>query len=173
MQIVNIFYDLARQHTVIKGFYYGGQRGAGNSVYPLVWLDDPLNGQASGAVASWSVNFDVLGIPVTDAEISTVQGEAFNAGLALIEKLKAFPPGVLQVERFSYITLRNYYDDNAAGVRFTVNLAQPIPGNLCIDYFDPLKQFTPLATLPDFATDNPEGCAVFTDGALPNFNINE
>lgn len=173
MQIVNIFYDLARQHKAIKGFYYGGQRGAGNSVYPLVWLDDPLSGQASGAVASWSVNFDVLGIPETDAEIAAVQAEAFSAGLAIIEKLKGYPPGVLQVDRFSFLTLRNYYDDNAAGVRFTVSLAQPVPGNLCVEYFDPLKEFTTPATLPNFTADNPDGCAVFADGALPNFNLNE
>lgn len=171
MQIVNIFYELARTHKNLKGFYYGGQRGAGNSVYPLLWLDDPITGRTFGPNAlSWGVNFDVLGIPGTEAEIATVQGEAFTAGLAIIERLKTLPG--YTVDAYNFITLREYYDDNAAGVRFTANLVRAIPLNLCVEYFDEGKVFPNLATLPDFNTDNPDGCAVFNkDGVLPDFKI--
>lgn len=175
MQIVDIFYELARQHKKIRGFLYGKsyEKGAANEMHPLLWLDDPIQGQVAGNAIRYTVNFDVLGIPRTEEEVPDVQAAAFDTGLTMYEKLmqtraqtKYTPAG------FSFITLRDYYDNNAAGIRFTVTLTAPNPVDRCTDAFDPDKQFPETGVFPNFSTDNPDGCAVFNDKqGLPNFKI--
>lgn len=178
MQIVNFFYELARQHKRIKGFTYNKayQKGAGNSMYPLLWLDDPIAGQLVGAnVIRWTVNVDVLGLPGKDDEVTTVQAAAFDAGLSIIERIKntRATTGV-GIDGFNFVSLRDYYDDGAAGYRFTMYLNQANPVNRCAEDFDPAKTFPAMAKLPDFNVDHPEGTAVFTDGrGLPNFTLGE
>lgn len=180
MEIVNFFYELARQHTLIRGFRYGKayEKGAGNDVYPLVWVDDPLsarsyNAQETGRVLEWSVNVDFLGLPENDVQVLAVQSAAFDTALAFFEKIKQIRPQTgFSSSGFNFITLRDYYDDNAAGVRFTFTVLQANPVDRCAEYFDPAKQFPRRDVLPDFLTDNPEGCAVFGDSnGLPNFRV--
>lgn len=178
MQIVDTFYDMARQHKLIKGFKYGkpSEKGAGTDLYPLTWVDDPINGQtvASATVKlgliRQSVSVDILGLPADDNDVLAVQKAAYVVGLSYAEKLKEYA-GVT-IDSFSWITLRDYYDDNAAGVRFTyyVNGANPI--NLCGDFFDPTKEFNKESLLPAFVADHPDGCAVFNNNkTLPNFRV--
>lgn len=168
MQIVNIFYDLARQHKKIKSFVYGKsyEKGAGNNIYPLVWLDDPIYGNSvKKPIVQYTVNVDFLGIPANDEDVIAVQTAALNAGLAFNEKLEG-------VERYSFLSLRDYYDDKAAGFRFTFTINKANPVDRCADEFEPDKQFTKVENLPDFKTDNPNGCAVFSNKkGLPNFTI--
>lgn len=178
MQIVNLFFELARQHLYIKGFRYGKtyEKGAGSDIYPLTWVDDPINGQsANDATLRHIVNVDFLGIPKDNAEVEAVQSAAYLAGLSFKEKIRELNrKGDIKenVESFGYITLRDYYDDNAAGCRFTFTLIGPNPVNRCADYFDPAKKLDKSKPLPDFKTDNPNGCAVFNDKkGLPNFSI--
>jgi len=178
MQIVNFFYQLAREHKGINGFIYDKsyQKGAGNSKYPLMWLDDPITGSqqnADGAVISWTVNLDVLGIPATSEGVNAVQSAAFDAGLSTIERIKNIRPLTgFSIATFNFVTLRDYYDDNAAGIRFTITLRQANPVNRCADDFDPSKQFPDVKALPDFNVDNPSGCAVFNTGTgLPDFTF--
>lgn len=180
MIIINIFYELARQHTRIKGFRYGRtyEKGAGNDSYPLVWVDDPITGRAAGSpeagrVLGYTVNVDFLGLPGRGARVPEVQAAAIDAGLSFAERLTQIrgKTGVT-VTGFTFVTLRDYYDDDAAGARFTYTLAAANPVDRCADVFDPDKQFPPRADLPDFATDHPDGCAVFGDTkGLPNFRV--
>lgn len=172
MQIIDILYDLARQHKLIKGFKYGkpSEKGAGSDKYPLTWVDDPISGQTSGpangplAIIRQTVNVDILGLPQDDSEVLTVQSTAYLIGLSYAEKIKA--------TSFSWVTLRNYYDDDAAGVRFTYTVQGVNPINLCGDFFDPDKQLSIDELLPNFVADNPDGCAVFSDNkTLPNFSV--
>lgn len=178
MQIVNLFYEIARQHKLVKGFRYGKsyEKGAGSDIYPLVWLDDPILGQSvNDATVRHTVNVDFLGLPKDDADTVAVQSLAYLVGLSFNEKIKELNRDQSVKERtenFSFLTLRDYYDDNAAGVRFTFTIVGPNPSNLCVDYFDPTKQLEKLKPLPDFKTDNPNGCAVFSDKpGLPNFEV--
>lgn len=178
MQIVNLFYEIARQHKLVKGFRYGKsyEKGAGSDIYPLVWLDDPILGQsASPNTVRLTVNVDFLGIPKDDADVVAVQTAAYLVGLSFNEKIKELNAAFAtkdKTESFNFITLRNYYDDDAAGVRFTFTLIGPNPSDLCVDYFDPDKQLEKLKPLPEFKTDNPNGCAVFSDKpGLPNFEV--
>lgn len=178
MQIVNFLYELARQHTRINSFVYGKAytKGAGNNKYPLFWLDDPVSGQTDGDnVIRWSVNMDVLGIPANNDEVEAVQTAAFNSMLTTFEKIRELKRTGLSrfsLGDFNFISLRDYYDDKAAGFRFSFTISQPNPVDRCVEDFDPAKQFVTTEALPTFETEAPSGCAVFADkGGLPNFKL--
>lgn len=175
MQIVNIFYELARQHNQIKGFIYGKgyEKGAANEAHPLLWLDDPIYGQSIAQTLQFTCNVDILGIPENEKEVLNVQTAAFNTGLALAEKIKQTKIQTgFSIDSFSFLSLRDYYDNNAAGYRFTYILTQANPVDRCANDFDPSKEFPKVETLPDFKVENPDGCAVFNDKAgLPNFKL--
>lgn len=177
MQIINFFYELARQNKHIRGFIYGKsyEKGAGNEAHPLLWLDDPIYGQTlnngKNNVLTYTVNVDIVGIPETDKEVTAVQTATFNVGISIGEKIKQIRNySGFSIESFSFVTLRNYYDNNAAGCRFTYYIIQANPVDRCADEFDPDKEFPSIDNLPDFKTDNPDGCAIFTD-KLPEFDI--
>lgn len=175
MEIVNFFYELARQHKRLNGFAYGKgyEKGAANDAYPLAWLDDPILGTGVNNVIRYTVNLDILGIPTSKADVLNVQDAAFTTGLSMIEKIKTVRhTSGFSLDAFSFITLRDYYDDNAAGVRFTIGLTQANPVDRCAEDFDPNKHFPPVFALPEFDVDAPDGCAIFNDGTgLPNFKI--
>lgn len=180
MQIVDLFAELSRQHISIKSFVYGKgyDKGAGNNVYPLVWLDDPIQFSSidAGEIAKairYSTNVDILGIPDNDGEIAIVQDAAFLVGLNFIEKIKESRAVLgFGLEAFNGITLSKYYDDDAAGVRFTFGVTAGNPVDRCAAVFDPTKQFVRGIPLPNFLADNPDGCAVFNEkGGLPNFKL--
>jgi hypothetical protein len=177
MQIVDFFYELARQHASVKAFKYGkpSDKGAGNDAYPLVWLDDPILGQTTGtgATVQYTVNVDFLDIPKVESEVKTKQAAALLTGLDFVERIKQVrSTSGFSVERFSFITLRDYYDDNAAGVRFTFGINQANPVNKCAENFDPEKVFPSVSALPSFDVDAADGCVVFTDKkGLPTFDV--
>lgn len=165
---------MARQHIKVKAFNYGKpyEKGAGTSPYPLTWVDDPISGQLpTEAVMRYQVNVDVLGQPSTESEVAAIQGEALLVGLSYMYRIKnEFKR--FRVEALTWLTLRDYYDDKAAGVRFTFTIVTNNPLNICDPAYDPAKQFPTEQPLPDFKTDNPQGCAIFNDtGALPNFTV--
>jgi len=176
MQIVNLFYEIARQNKRLRGFTYNKsyQQGAGNSMYPLMWLDDPIMGQSmSESVMRYTVNVDILGLPSETESEQAVQSSAFDVGLSVIYRIRSTRATTgVSVEGFSFVSLREYYDDGAAGYRFTLTLLQANPTDKCLDDYDATKVFPSLASLPDFSVDNPDGCAVFTDSsALPTFKL--
>lgn len=173
MQIVDLFYNLAREHKKIKAFFYGRtyEKGTGNEMHPLLWLDDPLYGVSNNQTLQYTCNVDILGIPENDSDVLNVQDSALSVGLTIAEKIKtSYTKTGFTINSLSFVTLRNYYDNNAAGIRFTYTVNQANPVDRCNDDFDPDKQFTKPSDLPDFKTDHPEGCAIFSDKpGLPNF----
>lgn len=175
MQIVNVFYEIARQHLLINGFYYGKayEKGAGNEAHPVFWLDDPIYGQSVNNVIKYTVNFDILGIPGKDAEAIEIQGAAYSCGLDCIEKLKKIRAATgYSVDGFTFLTLRNYYDNDAAGMRFTLIITQANPVDICAENFDDTKEFPKIKDLPDFGVEHPDGCAIFTGKpGLPTFKL--
>lgn len=175
MKIVDLFYTLTRENIYLKAFFYGKsyEKGEGNEYHPLLWLDDPIYGSNFNNILTWNVNFDILDIPSCEYPVSVVQGNCLKIGLAIIEKIKkpSRRQGI-EFDTFSFITLRDYYDNKAAGIRFTLTLKTPNPVDICKDDFDPNKQFPDNNQLPDIDTSNKEGCAVFSDKfELPKFNL--
>lgn len=186
MEIVNFFYELARQCLPIKGFGYGRNtaKGAGNEVYPLVWLDDPIlfnsntQGNPPNSTGDFTVNLDFLDIPDKsdpNKNVALIQARCLTYGLLFMERIRQLKeePRYALV-RWTAISVSEYYDNNAAGWRFTVVLTRALPLLICdIDLaFSKTKTLVTDKPLPNFAVDNPEGCAVFSDKAgLPKFDI--
>lgn len=174
MEIVNAFYELARQHKQIKGFRYGktSDKGAGTDNYPLTWVDDPIQGQSQADnVLTYIVNVDILGLPENEDDVLAVQTAAFKVGLSYREQLREIQNVTgLRVSSISFISLRQYYDDNAAGYRFTYMVVSSNPLDRCEINYDPNKELSRDNPLPDFKTENPTGCAIFNNKkGLPNF----
>lgn len=174
MTIIQLIKEFARTHQNIKSFNYApvNRMGAGNTIYPTVWAEDPLRltGDHKG-VQTWEVNIAILGLADGDASEFAVQTAAMNIGQRLVKYLNDVRA---ITATYSAVTLREYYDDNASGARYTVRV-QTISGlDLCADPFDPNKELQGVAVgLPSFGLEDPEGCAVFADkvGAFPNFTL--
>lgn len=174
MQIINLFYELARQHKRLKGFMYGKgyEKGTAHEAHPLLWLDDPIYGRTIGNTIQYTVNVDILGIPQKGVSISEIQTAAFEVGIGLKERINDDEDLGFSVSDFSFLTLSNYYDNDAAGCRFTYTIIHANPVNLCADEFDPDKELTNLEGLTNFKVDSAEGCAIFQNKhGLPNFKI--
>jgi hypothetical protein len=175
MQIVNLFYVLAREHKQINGFLYGKsyEKGAANEAHPLVWMDDPVYGRSVNQTLSYTCNVDILGIPDKEKNVLEVQEAAFKIGLTFAEQIKSIYPSTgFKIDGFTFISLRDYYDNNAAGYRFTYSIIQANPVNRCNNDFDPSKQFPTVEALPEFKVENPNGCAIFSEKTgLPSFKI--
>lgn len=174
--IIDIFHTQARQHKALKAFYYNRnyELGSGKDHYPLLWLEDPLTGQNRGNVFSNSVNFSILLLPDKEHSTAKLQNLAFSMGLNIIERIKkhANELGVSVQPDWSYLTLSNYYDDNACGCRFSVNFTQANMQDLCLidEQFDADKQFEETFALKSFDVSPANNCEVFTD-KFPVFDL--
>lgn len=177
MEIVNFFYELARMCIPVKSFGYGrsNAKGDGNRAYPLVWLDDPIlfssNTQSmpANSTGDFTVNLDFLGIPDANnpaKSVATIQQQMLTIGLLFVEYIRAMKHEPrYSLIKWNAISVSEYYDDNAAGWRFTLIMTRAIPLIIC-DVplaFNPSKVFTTDKPLPNFVIDSPDGCAVFND----------
>lgn len=176
--IIDFFYNIARENMRIRSFTYGKafRKGAGTDRYPMMWLDDPLTGGTATDrlnVLAWTCNLDILGIPNDDDGIAAVQAECFLIGIGIAEHAKRIYRNTgVTISGFRFTSLSHYYDDGAAGYRFTYTVSQANPVDRCANDYDPGKVLVKPSVLPSFITDNPEGCAVFSDSVgLPNFSV--
>lgn len=173
--IIDLFRTQAREHKSIKSFYYNRnyELGSGNEQHPLFWLEDPLMGRNQDNTFVSTVNFSILFIPTLDLDIEPLQNLAFSAGLNIIERIKLNERDKVSVlPSWSFITLRDYYDNNSCGCRFTVDLLQRNMQNLCLieDQFDVLKQLSDSSILPSFEVSVAQNCETFVN-KLPVFDL--
>ncbi|NDV79324.1 hypothetical protein [Dysgonomonas sp. 511] len=172
--ILNIFRQQAREHKTIKAFYYNRnyELGSGNENHPLLWLEDPLTGKNHDKLFVNTVNFSVLFVPETEEMVAQMQNLAFSIGLNIVERIKQNPSyGITIRPDWTYTTLRNYYDNNACGCRFTINFTQVNMQNLCLieEQFDTEGQLVENASLAGFDIDA-GGYEVYAY-KLPDFDI--
>lgn len=133
--IISIFEEQAQQHKILKSFYY--QRhyalGSGNEFHPLFWLEDPISGYNRNNTFVNSVNFSILFIPKKEKQVLEFQNTAFAVGLNILERIrqdKDSPVGILP--DWTYITLRDYYDNDACGCRFSLDFTHRNTQNRCL-----------------------------------------
>lgn len=174
-EIIDIFRKQAREHKTIKSFYYNRnyEIGSGNDKYPLFWLEDPITGKNESNIFTNSVNFAILFVPKDIQTIQELQNLAFSIGLNIIERIKANTNSPISIlPNWTYLTLRNYYDDNAAGCRFSVNFTQRNMQNLCLidEQFDNNKEFDKNEPLKDFTIDPASKCETFVN-KFPVFDL--
>lgn len=186
-QIVKTFYDLARQHKLVRSFKYDRLSkglGVGDEGMPHVFLEDPIYAAETNltmGVVPVTVNFDIMITPqmLNNFSVypSTEAGQSlcYSIGLNFIAKIKDmvklgddFIKGVVG---WSVLSLKHYGDNDADGVRFTLILNVKNLINFCDTdaHFDPEKEFKVEQPLADIDTDNATGCAIF-DKKLPKIN---
>jgi hypothetical protein len=133
--IVNIFREQAREHQSIQAFYYGREyeQGNGRERHPLLWLEDPLTGENKDTLFVNSLNFSVLFIPKEGNDVAGLQNRAFAIGLNILERIKQqqYKYKMRLVPGWTYLTLRDYYDNNSCGCRFSADFCQANTQNLC------------------------------------------
>jgi hypothetical protein len=173
--IIDLFRCQAREHKTIRSFYYNRnyELGTGNEKHPLLWLEDPITGRNQQNVFVNTVNFSVLFVPNENDNITDLQNLAFSTGLNILERIKLNSENQVSVlPDWSYMTLRNYYDNNACGCRFTVNLIQRNMQDLCLieEQFDANKQLEENSFLNNFEITLSHGCETFVK-KLPVFDL--
>lgn len=173
--IISLFRQQAREHKIIKAFYYNRnyELGSGKERYPLFWLEDPISGRNRNNTFGNSVNFSVLFVPDGTGMIQDLQNLAFSTGLNIIERIKGNHLSTISIlPDWTYITLRDYYDDKACGCRFSVNFTQRNMQNLCLidEQFDGTKDFDTDQYLKDFDINPTGSCEVFVN-KFPDFDL--
>lgn len=173
--IIDIFRRQACQHKAIKAFCYNRsyEIGSGKEQHPLLWLEDPITGRNQNNVFVNSVNFSILFIPDKEHTVTELQNLAFSTGLNIIERIKHDQSLPISIRPdWTYITLRDYYDDNSCGCRFSVNFTQANMQNLCLidEQFDTDKELDETSPLSDFTLQPANKCEVFTN-KFPEFNL--
>lgn len=188
--VIDTFYDLSKEHKLIRSFVYdrvSKGMGTGEKNYPQCFLEDPiyiLDSTPLDGKVYVTVNFDITCLPhafsnynvkqLTEVECENVCHQiALNYIARLRELNKDFDTrNGVEVVKFSFVTLRNWGDDKAAGVRCTVRLAVDNDIQLCDldEHFDPNKEFDLGKLLNDVDTDNAHGCVEF-DYKLPKITL--
>lgn len=176
--IVNTFYGLAREHKLIRSFVYNRVSkgmGTGEKNYPQMFLEDPIyiadSAPVDGKVLV-TINFDITCLPhafsnynvrqLTEVECQNVCHQiALHMVARLRELNKDFDTRTgIDIVKYSFITLRNWGDDKAAGVRCTLKVYVDSDIQLCDlqEHFDPDKEFNLGELLDDINTDDASGC---------------
>lgn len=145
--IIDVLKNASLRHKGIKTFKYQGKiliNAQGGNRYYQVVVDDVSYHRlniTTGIFVS-EVNMYILGFPSKDKDsILDVQNNAITIACDIMQFIDSQEEyqGVLSVYDYSFLTLANYTDDNAAGVRLTLSLKVPNPINLCEyeDNFNP------------------------------------
>lgn len=144
-QIVNYIGGVALKHKAVNTFKY--QRRSlinqqNNNGYMEFVIEDNayLQQIITQNIFTATFNIDILGFPKDDTEILNVQSMAMQIAveiMAYIEQNNAFL-GQLSIHDFDILLVSHFTDDDAAGVRLSLELVLPNPINLCtyMDNFD-------------------------------------
>lgn len=190
-QVIDTFYNLSEKHKLVRSFVYGDlskRKGTAEQSYPLVFLEEPIYINRSEPLQRQIpvvVNFDILIIPqafnnynVKQLTEEECQNVCHTIALSFISKIRQdnkefFTRKGIEVDNYSFLTLRHWGDDNAAGVRCTLNLLVDSDIQLCdIDeHFDPDKEFDLGNLLNEIDTKDAEGCSGDFSYKLPNIKL--
>lgn len=186
--IVKLFYDLSRQHKLIRSFKYdvpSKGMGVGSEAMPHVFLEQPLwfsDTNLSTGVVPVTINFDVVitpqmlnnysVYPSTEAGQNLCENIAKNFIAKIKQYVNAGDSDIKGIVSWNFITLKHWSDNDCDGVRVTLVLNMKNDVNFCdVDaHFDPDKEFNIGQYLTDIKTDDATGCAIFSEKKLPTFN---
>ena len=196
--IIRTFYNIAKEHKLVRQFKYdrlSKGSGIGEENHPLVFLEDPIyigDSTLTDGSVRCTVNFDVVLTPqafenfnVKQLSAEECQSVAHSIALNFVAKLKDIQKNydkydeekyntTISVLSYSFMTLRDWYDNNASGVRCTmlISLANPIDYCNLEEHFDENKEFDLGELLQPIDTDNAEGCSDVTFGyKFPTINL--
>lgn len=196
--IIRTFYNIARSHKLVRQFKYdrlSKGSGVGEENHPLVFLEDPIyigDSTLNEGTVRCTVNFDVVMTPqafenfnIKQLSAEECQSVAHSIALNFVAKLKDINNNYeeydddeyntsIKVVSYSFMTLRNWYDNNAAGVRCTMVISVANPVNYCDldEHFSEEKEFDLGELLQPVDTDGAQGCIDVTfDYKLPKITL--
>lgn len=190
-KIIDTFYDLARQHKLIRSFAYdrvSKGMGTGEKNYPQFFLEDPIYINDSTPTTGQTlatVSFDITCLPQAFSNFNVrqlteeeCQNVCHQIALNIIAKLRALNLEYdkrigMEVVRYSFMTLRNWGDDRASGIRCTIQLALDNDIKFCDldEHFDNEKEFDLGNLLDNIDTDNAHSCNGDFSYKLPKIKI--
>lgn len=198
--IIRTFYNISKEHKLVRQFKYdrlSKGSGIGEENHPLVFLEDPIyvgDSTLNDGSVRCTVNFDVVMTPQAFENFNVVkqltpeecQSVAHSIALNFVAKIRDIKKNYdlydeneyntsMEVIEYSFVTLRNWYDNNASGVRCTMIISLDNPINLCDleEHFDEDKEFDLGELMNNVDTDGAEGCpssAIFSY-KLPKFSL--
>lgn len=154
--IVDIIKNTALRHKGVRTFRYNGEDliNAQNShAYYQVTLDDVQLHELNITTNIFTVNLDIY-ILGFGRDTARVQDNAYTIAVDLIAWLDNHYIGTVSVHDYSILTLSRFTDDEAAGVKISLELAMPSPLDLCT-YEDNFND-EPYEPEPDHEIDVPE-----------------
>lgn len=155
-ELVDIFRNISLRHKGVKTFRYTGDDliNAQNShAYYQVTLDDVQLHELNITTNIFTVNLDIY-ILGFGHDTARVQDNAYTIAVDMIAWLDNHYIGSVSVHDYSILTLSRFTDDEAAGVKISLELAMPSPLDLCT-YEDNFND-EPYEPEPDHEIDVPE-----------------
>ena len=144
-QIINYIGSVALKHKAVNTFKYQKRsliNQQNNNAYIEVVIEDNsyLQQIITHNIFTMTTNINILGFPKDDTEILEVQSVAMQIAveiMAYIEQDQTFL-GQLSIHDYDILLVSHFTDDDAAGVRLSLELVLPNPINLCtyMDNFD-------------------------------------
>lgn len=133
--IKNIIKDVALRHKGVRSFFYKGEdliNAQNDHEYFQVVLDDVQLHELNITTNIFTVNLDVyvLGFVGKDKTVDEVQTSAYTIAVDIVAWLDNNIEEV-GVHDYSFLTVSRFTDDNAAGVKISLELRVPSPLNLC------------------------------------------
>ena len=196
--IIRTFYNISKEHNLIRQFKYdrlSKGSGIGEENHPLCFLEDPIyvadSSLTDGSVRC-TVTFDIVMIPqafenynMKQLSVEECQTIAHAIALNYVAKLKDMNINhenydeekyntSIHVLEYNFMTLRHWFDNDAAGVRCTMEITCDNPINYCDleEHFNPEKEFDLGELLQNIDTDDAAGCSNVTfDYKLPKFTL--
>ena len=129
--------DVASKHKAVNYVGYKRQMNINdqnNTKYFQFIIDNEslLEKQIVEGILTLRLNVDVLGFVSSDLTVLDIQDTALHIILDYIEYINADMEYFnLEVRDYSIASYSEYTDDNAAGVRATIQLIVPNPINIC------------------------------------------
>lgn len=187
-EIYDTIKKVAETHKLIKTFRYdmlSNVGGNGEDTYPMIFLEMPLylgTTSVTKGTTPFTINLDIVLTPqalenydVKQLSNVSCQHMASQIALQIVSRLRNLyrnDESTMEVKNYSMMTLQNWYDDSAYGVRLTIDGTIYNEINYCTDddYFDENKKIDKEHFLSKINTDDAEGCKSF-EYKLPNFDL--
>lgn len=143
--IVNIIKNVSLRHKAVHTFKYQDAiliNAQGHNKKFEVVVDTASMHQLliSNSPVIFTSTFDlyILGFVSTDTDILTVQSQAYDIALQIVNKIMDLDEykGLIDVYDYSILTLHHYSDDNDAGVKLNIELRVPFAICDLDEYFD-------------------------------------
>lgn len=138
--VVNIIKDISLRHRGVRTFRYQSEilnNAQNNHKTYQVYLDTVSLHQLNITTNIFTSSFElyILSQPTGESgnTIEDVQTYAFTIAVDILGALDTWEAykGVVSLHDYSILTVSEYTDDNAAGVKLSLVLQMPNPVNLC------------------------------------------